>query len=148
VQNEDVRPKPRLNNESLQATTKLAIDMLPSPDSKSLLYFVGCLPAGVTIEQLNEMWGAAKVDNDLEMLLKLNLIERTENKRTPDFRYELNPVLQQFISQDIEGDAHEQFMRQIILYYLTQVKDFYKDVAFKEEDYGDAETTNEANPAD
>ena len=55
---DDTRPKPRLNNESLQATTKLAIDMLPSLDAKSLLYFIGCMPAGVSRKQLNEMWDA------------------------------------------------------------------------------------------
>lgn len=46
---DDTRPKPRLNNESLQATTKLAIEMLPSMDAKSLLYFIGCMPAGATL---------------------------------------------------------------------------------------------------
>ena len=45
---DDLRPKPRLNNESIQAMTQLAIDMLPSDDAKSLLYFIGCLPAGLT----------------------------------------------------------------------------------------------------
>ena len=45
---EDTRPKPRLNNESIQAMTKLAIEMLPNEEAKSLLYFIGCLPAGLT----------------------------------------------------------------------------------------------------
>ena len=44
---DDTRPKPRLNNESIQAMTKLAIDMLPSEDAKKLLFFIGCLPAGL-----------------------------------------------------------------------------------------------------
>ena len=65
---DDNRPKPRLNNESLQATTKLAIDMLPSADTKSLLYFIGCLPAGITAYQLKEMWGSDKVIKDLPSL--------------------------------------------------------------------------------
>ena len=58
---EDIKPKPRLNNESLEATTKMAIDMLPGTEAKSLLYFIGCLPAGVTLEQLKIMWGESKV---------------------------------------------------------------------------------------
>ena len=48
---DDTRPKPRLNNESLQATTKLAIEMLPTTtDAKDLLYFIGCMPAGATLK--------------------------------------------------------------------------------------------------
>ena len=47
---DDTRPRPRLNNESLQATTKLAIEMLPTLDAKSLLYFLGCMPAGATLK--------------------------------------------------------------------------------------------------
>ena len=47
---DDTRPKPRLNNESLQATTKLAIEMLPTIDAKDLLYFIGCMPAGATLK--------------------------------------------------------------------------------------------------
>ena len=76
---DDNRPKPRLNNESLEATTKCAIEMLPSIDSKSLLYFIGCMPAGVTRKQLYEMWGALKVDKDLPSLEQMNLVERTDH---------------------------------------------------------------------
>ena len=47
---DEIKPKPRLNNESLEATTKMAIGMLPSSGAKSLLYFIGCLPAGVTLK--------------------------------------------------------------------------------------------------
>ena len=46
---DDTRPKPRLNNESLQATTKLAIEMLPTMEARNLLYFIGCMPSGVTL---------------------------------------------------------------------------------------------------
>ena len=47
---DDTRPKPRLNNESLQATTKLAIEMLPTMDARSLLYLIGCMPSGATLK--------------------------------------------------------------------------------------------------
>ena len=94
---DDTRPKPRLNNESLQATTKLAIDMLPSLDAKSLLYFIGCMPAGVSRKQLNEMWDAQKINNDLPSLVQMNLVEESEKQSRLDTRYELSPVLYQFI---------------------------------------------------
>ena len=70
--------------------------MLPSTESKDLLYFIGCMPAGVTMLQLNKMWGSVKVDQDLPGLLKLNLVEKiliNDNSA----RFELNPVLYQFI---------------------------------------------------
>lgn len=70
--------------------------MLPSEDSKSLLYFIGLLPAGVTVHQLKEMWNKIKVKSDLDILKKYNLVEKTDSMRDAD-RYELNPVLYQFI---------------------------------------------------
>ena len=39
----------------------MAIEMLPGTEAKSLLYFIGCLPAGVTLKQLQIMWGESKV---------------------------------------------------------------------------------------
>ena len=55
--------------------TKLAIEMLPSEDAKSLLYFIGCLPAGLTRSQLNEIWGGEKVTEFLPSLQAMNLVE-------------------------------------------------------------------------
>jgi hypothetical protein len=75
---DEFKPKPRLNNESLEATTKMAIDMLPSAGAKSLLYFIGCLPAGVTLKQLQSIWGESKVEKDLPILQKFNLVEKAE----------------------------------------------------------------------
>ena len=88
---DSTKPKPRLNNESLAATTQLAIEMLPSKDSKSLLYFIGLLPAGVTMEMLKKLWNSDKVERDLPDLMKFNLLEKTESENGE--RYELNPVL-------------------------------------------------------
>lgn len=73
--------------------------MLPCTDCKSLLYFLGCLPAGVTRKQLNHMWDQDKVEKDLSILLKNNLVEKSDNfKSDEEKRIELNPVLCQFIS--------------------------------------------------
>ena len=76
--------------------------MLKSNEMKSLLYFIGCLPAGVTLKQLNKMWGEQNVTKDLPGLMKMNLVEKAESKSALDGRYELNPVLCQYIEQDAQ----------------------------------------------
>lgn len=77
---DDTRPRIHLNNESVQAMTKLAIEMLPSYEAKNLLYFIGCLPAGLTRNQLNEIWGGDKVTEYLPSLQQMNLIEQSDNR--------------------------------------------------------------------
>lgn len=88
---DDTRPKPRLNNESLEATTKMMIDLLPNQGVRDLLYFIGCLPAGVKREQLCEMWGQKEVEENLPILLRFNLLEVPDRRKEP--RYEMSPVL-------------------------------------------------------
>ena len=58
--------------------TKLAIDMLPSEDAKKLLFFIGCLPAGLARSQLNEIWSADKVTEYLPSLQQMNLVEQSD----------------------------------------------------------------------
>lgn len=123
---DDLRPKPRLNNESIQAMTKLAIDMLRSEEAKSLLYFLGCLPAGVMRGQLEEMWGSQKVTAHLPCLQQMNLVEQSDQFDLSGTRYELSPVLCQFISQDIEETSKQKCMNLIIKHYALAVQKVYK----------------------
>ena len=68
------------------ASTKIAIDML-SKASKNLLYFIGCMPAGITEVQLMTVWSSIKFEEEVKdnikdlitELLKLNLVEKSEN---------------------------------------------------------------------
>ena len=97
----------------------MAIDMLPSAETKSLLYFIGCLPAGVTLKQLQFMWGESKIEKDLPTLQKFNLVEKAEVEKGSklDERFELSPVLYQFVIQDIAKESHYNFMNEIIKFY-------------------------------
>ena len=47
---------------SLEVAAEMSVKLvenLPYPDDINLLYFLGCLPGGVTEVQLREMWGKA-----------------------------------------------------------------------------------------
>ena len=76
------------------------------------------------MEQLNDMWGNGKVDSDLPSLIKLNLVEKIEGDRNTE-RYELNPVLYQFIGQDIEKEDERKFMLEIIFFYKKLLAQIY-----------------------
>ena len=71
--------------------------MLPSAEAKSLLYFIGCMPAGLSRRQLNEIWGSQKVLMDLPSLQNMNLVEQSDQRDDNETKYELSPVLCQFI---------------------------------------------------
>lgn len=71
--------------------------MLPSTEAKSLLYFIGCMPAGLSRRQLNEIWGSQKVVMDLPSLQNMNLVEQSDQRDDNETKYELSPVLCQFI---------------------------------------------------
>jgi uncharacterized protein YeeX (DUF496 family) len=59
------------------------------------------------------------MDMILEVLLRNNLVEKTDNNSKVDNekRLELNPVLCQFISQNIADESLADFMNAIIKYY-------------------------------
>ena len=64
----------------------------------------------------------------------MNLLEYNEHKNQLDTRYELSPVLCQFIEQDICRETQEKNMKDIIEYYAVVMKDVYRQVAFQSEE--------------
>ena len=46
------------NDFSLEVATRMTLDMIPKDqsDSKNLLYFLGCLPGGISEDTLKNMW--------------------------------------------------------------------------------------------
>ena len=83
--------------------------------------------------------GDEKVGRDLPSLLSMNLLEFSEHKNELDIRYELSPVLCQFIEQDISKESLEKFMQDIIKYYAVVLKDVFRQVAFFPETEGENE---------
>ena len=63
------------------------------------------------------MWGADAVHNDLVSLEYMNLVECSRNKNKEEVRYELSPVLYQFVEQVIDKDTLGEFMKTIINHY-------------------------------
>ena len=67
----------------------------------------------------------------------MNLLEYNEHKNELDTRYELSPVLCQFIEQDISEENKEKNMKDIIEHYAVVLQEVYRQVAFKTEDIND-----------
>ena len=46
------------NDFSLEVATRMTLDMIPNEesDAKNLLYFLGCLPGGISKENIKDMW--------------------------------------------------------------------------------------------
>ena len=46
------------NDFSLEVATRMTLDMIPNDDTdaKNLLYFLGCLPGGISEENIKNMW--------------------------------------------------------------------------------------------
>ena len=64
----------------------------------------------------------------------MNLVEQSDSRNDDDIRYELSPVLCQFIGQDISKNSLELFMKEIISHYVGVVKDVYRLAAFCKEE--------------
>ena len=52
-------------NVAAEMSVKLLEEMEAGEDHKNLLYFLGCLPGGITDAQLNSIWGAESAQNSL-----------------------------------------------------------------------------------
>ena len=51
----------------------------------------------------------------------MNLVEETDSRNEDEIRYELSPVLCQFIGQDISKNSLDKFMQEIINHYVVVV---------------------------
>lgn len=83
------------------------------------------------------MCGDQKVDSHLPSLLQMNLLDFQSNRSELSTRYELSPVLCQFIEQDIHKDSLGRNMQAIISHYAVVLKDVYRQVAFFNETQGE-----------
>ena len=72
------------------------------------------------------------MERDLPDLMKFNLVEKTESENGE--RYELNPVLYQFIRQDIESEDEKKSMFVIIQFYKKVLAKIYKKIAIRKND--------------
>lgn len=55
----------------------------------------------------------------------MHLVEYSDKINKQEIRYELSPVLCQFVEQDIQKETYDQFMQIIIKHYKDQLKSIY-----------------------
>ena len=92
--NDSDHPKNSRNNISLNFTMDASITLLQEtePEALNLLYFMGCLPGGLSKKQLAQVWSDADTEKLVELLDTLSLIQ-------PDTEYKvcLTPFLFKYI---------------------------------------------------
>ena len=61
-----------------EMSVKLLEDLPYPDDDKNLLYFLGCLPGGLSMGQLKELW--RDPEEPVEMLRKMSFLEKGVDK--------------------------------------------------------------------
>ena len=92
------------NNMSLSFTTDASIKLLEesAPKCRNLLYFLGCLPGGVLLEQLKEMW--TEVDESYKILDDMSFLEPSEDKVV------LTTHLIKYVEDSIDSDCKANYI--------------------------------------
>ena len=93
---------------------EMSVKLLESNYSNdtNLLYFLGCLPGGVSQETLTEMWGKPnEVTQSIERFTELSLLEVGVKK------IQLTPTMLKFIEENIDHRSKNEYMESISDYY-------------------------------
>ena len=91
-------------------------------DDTNLLYFLGCLPGGVTKDQLSAMWTTwepAALKDSLKRLKQLSLLERGVEKKV------LIPTMLNFVQINLELSSQKDYIQSICAFYNKLLLDSY-----------------------
>ena len=107
------------NNFSLQFTIETSIKLLQesTPACIELFYFLGCLPGGLSMGQLKELW--RDPEEPVEMLRKMSFLERGVEK------FVLTANLIQYVEMSIKAESKTKLMDQIGTYYIKILEEFF-----------------------
>ena len=107
-------------NVSAEMSVQLLEDM--GHDDTNLLYFLGCLPGGVTKDQLSAMWTTwepAALKASLKRLKQLSLLERGVEKKV------LIPTMLNFVQINLELSSQKDYIQSICAFYNKLLLDSY-----------------------
>ena len=109
---------------SLNVAAEMSVKLLEKTnrDDTNLLYFIGCLPGGVTPEQLMDMWQDENTNKCLERLQKQPFFEVGVDKIM------LTPTMINYIDTNMDLASKQEYMHFICEFYLTVMQNCYKEV--------------------
>ena len=117
--------KPRIgkNNISLNFTMDASIQLLEdsSPDTLNLLYFLGCLPGGMKLDQLKELWYGPDIEKGIEILDTMSLLQPDT-----DYKITLTPFLNKYIELSIAPNDKDKLIHIIAEHYMGILTDYYR----------------------
>ena len=104
---------------AVEMSVKLLEKIANSDNEINLLYFMGCLPGGVTKAQLRDMWGHGSLtDQCLEKLQKFPFFETGLDTDLSEIKeYEkimLTPTMINYLENNTHNENRQSFMQQII----------------------------------
>ena len=109
---------------SLNLAAEMSVKLLEAldDDHKNLLYFLGCMPGGVTDAQLRELWDLEAAQKCLHQFKKLNMLEADTEKLT------VIPTMFYFIMDDIQWSSKLLYIRNICQFYIKPLSESYKNI--------------------
>ena len=109
---------------SLNVAAEMSVKLLEDVDEdhKNLLYFLGCLPGGITDSQLKDLWPAEAAQKSLDQLKKLYLLESSSEKLT------VIPTMFSFIQSDIQFASKIEYIKNICQFYIKLLSESYKNI--------------------
>lgn len=107
---------------SLKVAAEMSVKLLESTqlDDINLLYFLGCLPGGVSEVQLHEMYGLDELTDSLERLRVLSFLEVGVEKLM------LTPSIMSYIGDTLLDESKNDYMQRICDFYQGLLYESYK----------------------
>ena len=109
---------------SAEMSVKLLEDM--GRGDSDLLYFLGCLPGGITLPQLEKMWknwNPKNLNSGIKRLKKLSLLERGDSDRKV-----LTWTMINFVQTNLELESMKNYMKNICKFYINLLLDCYQRI--------------------
>jgi len=117
-----VIPRVIENIMSLKVAAEMSVKLLESTqlDDINLLYFLGCLPGGVSEIQLTSMYGLDELTDSLERLRELSFLEVGVEKLM------LTPSIMSYIGDTLLDESKNDYMQRICDFYQGLLYESYE----------------------
>ena len=112
----------------ISASAEMSVKLLEGMGrgDNDLLYFLGCLPGGITLPQLEKMWtnwDPKNLNSGIKRLKKLSLLERGDSDRKV-----LTWTMINFVQTNLELESMKVYMKNICKFYINLLLDCYKRI--------------------
>ena len=110
----------------ISASAEMSVRLLEEMGrgDSDLLYFLGCLPGGITLSQLETMWtnwDPKSLKSSIKRLKKLSMLERSDSDKKM-----LTWTMFNFVQTNLELESMKVYMKNICKFYINLLIDCYQ----------------------